>query len=453
MKHVAVTLALVFALQFTAAGAQERIGAIGPSFGHAIALGSQTLAVGAPEHDQGRGGFWIYRRLDAGGWTLELQVDGSLGDSLGYSLDLDGSQLLIGAPGGGRACIYLRESAGWREQACLQASGVRFGAAVALRNIFAVVGSPEYDQRRGRVDIYTNVGQDVWTHHSMLPGEQQEDTFGSALAVNLEMLLVGAPRADEPRGRDAGLTYAYHRTGGSDWVLQAVLTAGDAGFDQGFGNAVTIEEAQQTTHALIGAARAKRTYLFVHNQDLWEQADFFTPVPGMPSQAPGTSVALSDDIAIIGSPSTTPAKPGAAWIMQIDTTRIWQLTHHLENHPAFGTSVSAHTGQFAVASPGEGIYVYSRSHVLARAPAPEVPMFGGYPNPFTDLLTITLDGTAHSVMQVTIYDAAGRQIAVLDARGRSSLNWSPAYLTPGFYTAIARSSTGMDMRHFVRIAQ
>ena len=454
MRRATATLAVICTLQLAAEGAQERIGALGPSFGHAIALGPQTLVVGGPRHSQGRGGFWVYRRSEAGTWDLEFQVDGSPGDSLGHSVALDGVQLLVGAPGAGKACVYLREPPGWREQACLHAFGVRFGAAVALRNIFAIVGGPEFDQGRGRVDIFINAGQDVWAHHETLPGEHQHDAFGSAVAVNLEMMLVGAPGADGRRGQNSGLVYAYHRTGGSDWVYQADLEAGfDGDTGHRLGNAVAIEEVREYTRAIIGAAGGKRTFLFVHSRDLWSKADVFTPIPQAPAQATGTSVALSDDIAIIGSPSATPGIPGAAWIMQIDTTQIWQLRNHLENQSTFGTSVAASADQFAVATPGQDIYIYSRSHVLSLPPAADRPMFDGYPNPFEDRLTLTLGGGAPSISHISIFDATGRQVAVLDARGHTSLSWTPAHLAPGLYTAIAWQGMNMDVRHFVRVAK
>jgi len=416
------------------AAAQVIIEAPDPSFGHALELDGQFLAVGAPAYNQGQGGLWVYA-WTGDYWQLRHHTRGSDGDSLGYSLALEGDLLLAGAPGARRVCWYELDS-GLREF-CVQSSRSSFGRAVALTGIFAAVGSPANDRARGAVDLYIHAPAATWQHQAELIGEADQSAFGAALAMNSETLLIGAPLADEPRGREAGLAYVYNRTSGSDWVLRAVLTAGDAGFGHHFGHAVALSVHQENTYAILGAPEAQMAYLFVHRDTIWQQTDIFRPVPAMGLQQFGHSVDLDRTIAVIGSPSGLSDRPGAVWILDIDEFHNWYLEHRLQGGPAFGHAVRTDGSAIVIAEAGRAIYSY-RQTALGRSRSPaKPPPLSAFPNPFSGPLTLEL---APDVSSVRIWDLSGRLIATLSAQGRSQAVWHPGNLPAGVYWAESMGS-------------
>ena len=439
-------IVLVISMQTGGLMAQDRIGALDTSFGHALSLAGDVLAIGAPEYDQGRGGFWIYERAGAN-WQLVFHASGASGDSLGYSLALNDTLLLAGAPGANTACLYARIRNSWEKQTCLHASRDGFGHSVAVRGIFAAVGSPYDDRTRGAVDLFIRTGSTTWSHQSSLYGESEHDAFGTAVALNLETMLVGAPLADEPRGRDAGLVYVYNRTGGSDWVLEAVLMGGNAGFKHGFGQAVAMSATDERTHAVIGAPQARISYLFARMDDIWQQADVFRPVPPAPWQSSGVSVDLNQDIAIIGSPSVVTGQSGSSWILQIDEYNNWYTIRHLQGESTFGTAVKTNGNHVVVSAVGAAVYGYNRMVLLSLEPTKTPVYFTGYPNPFSDHITFAIDQSVSPVAYIKILDLAGRHVITLETGGRNSIVWHPHRLATGIYTAIAKG----DVFHIVHI--
>ena len=411
--------------------AQTIIEAPDPSFGHALELDGQFLAVGAPAYNQGQGGLWVYA-WTSDNWHLAYHTSGSDGDSLGYSLALEGNLLLAGAPGARRVCWYELAADSLLHPFCVQSSRSGFGRAVALAGIFAAVGSPENDRARGAVDLFIQSQGTTWQHQAELFGEAEHSAFGTALAMNSETLLIGAPLADEPRGRDAGLAYAYNRSSGSDWVLQTVLTGSNAGFGRQFGSAAALSVYQGDSYAILSSPEVQTAYLFVHRDTVWQQTDIFRPTPAIPSQQFGRGVDLYRTTAIVGSPSGLPGQPGTVWILDVDEFHNWYPSHSLPGGPTFGRSVRIDGGIIAVSETGRAVYSY-RQNALRRELSPEnLPALSAFPNPFNGQLTLE---TVPSARFVRIWDLTGRLVTTLSAAGRTRVFWRPGDLPAGVYLA------------------
>jgi hypothetical protein len=180
-------------------------------------------------------------------------------DNFGAALSVDGETLLAGAPGtelerahnGGAAYIYQRQGKDWVEQARLlpdppqPSSG--FGFAVALSGKTAAVGAryasnPRAGNASGAVYIYIQQGN-RWKLQARLaaPDGAPFDLFGDALALQGDILAVGARAADDLQGqRNTGAVYVYHRKD-DIWNLAARLAPGDLNAEAHFGLSLALD--------------------------------------------------------------------------------------------------------------------------------------------------------------------------------------------------------------------
>ena len=297
------------------------------SFGRAVAIvgdggpGAAWLAVGAPAADA----VYVYER-SSGVWTFRQKLvatDAETGAAFGSSLSLGSSfdVLAIGAPvqdttgatDSGAAYVFRRTGATWAQEAKLQApdaaAGDAFGASVAHWEGTLVVGAPG-DDAPGAVDRGTAhafvYAAGSWTWQQMLaPSAGAGAAAGSAVAVNGNAALVGAPGADGSRGA----AYPFARSART-WTAGPPVTAAASDADDRFGSAVALFE----TRAVVGApARfeagtgpAGAAYAFA-DAGGWSEIQTLVPDHGADRLLFGRDVAVEGDSAVVGaSGMTTP---------------------------------------------------------------------------------------------------------------------------------------------------
>lgn len=256
-------------------------GEAGDQFGCALALEGDTLVVGAPDHDLDgvidRGAAYVFGRNQggAGNWGLvkELSVaDGQPGDQFGNAVAINGSLIVVGAAyddragtgsdtGGtvvdaGSAYIFERNLGGADNWGLLKVLGLNFyrdfqhfGAAVAVSGNTVAVGAPGDEVAsfagRGSVFVFERDlgGDNNWGVQPavLAPDGLAGDAFGSALALEGNLLLVGAPLVDD--GADQGAAYLYSRNaGGADnWGVIKKFTAADGADSDFYGKAVALK--------------------------------------------------------------------------------------------------------------------------------------------------------------------------------------------------------------------
>ena len=215
------------AVKLTAGDASERA-----FFGYAVALRGDHLVVGAPGEDTDTGAAYVFFNDPVEGWTQQATLTADVpatGDAFGFSVDIDGAFLVVGAPGdddggsdAGAAYVFVNEAEGrWTRQAKLTANDAaledRLGYAVALSGIFVIAGAPGDDDgafETGSAYAFTFDGQ-TWQQQDKFSASSADegDFFGEAVALDDDTALIGAPNADEPRGRDTGLAFVFVRSG------------------------------------------------------------------------------------------------------------------------------------------------------------------------------------------------------------------------------------------------
>ncbi len=138
---------------------------IGDGFGTAMAVSGNTLMVGAPGTDDGKGAVYLFIKAASGEWSeagVIRAADGAAADSLGAALALSGNVALIGATRHADAsgAIYVFESQGgtWSQRGKLAASNAqpndRFGVAVAFDGSRALIGAVGVDSTRGAAYVF-----------------------------------------------------------------------------------------------------------------------------------------------------------------------------------------------------------------------------------------------------------------------------------------------------------
>lgn len=227
-------------------------------FGQAVAVEGETLYVGAPlEAEAGR--VHVYRAMPTGvehAGAVEPPGHAAV-DRFGADLAVEGSRLLVGAPGtlrsSGAAVLYRATSPGTLDAGALleppvSTRGDRFGASVALDGGTAAVGAPGAKRGAGAVHTYAVDALGVEHRAQRAPYALPGAGFGSALAATEAGLLVGAPGAPV-EGRRSGAVHLLDADTGArlDRVQAATPDR------EGFGTAVARLQIEDRELVLVGA--------------------------------------------------------------------------------------------------------------------------------------------------------------------------------------------------------
>ncbi|WP_420449880.1 choice-of-anchor B family protein [Candidatus Palauibacter sp.] len=303
----------------------------------------------------------------------------------GAAAAVSGGEIFVSRPGefaafpmpgseAGSVHVFRRGTDGWAETAVISApSGVYgdgFGEALAIEGDMLVVGAPKENEGRGAAYVFVREG-DRWSLLERLeaPSAMPGDAFGSSVAMGggAQFGVIGAP------GRGAsGSVFAYVQ---SDMGLTSVeLTGSDAPADARFGAAVSVEGDL----ALVGAPgpfslnqyaapsppQAGTGYVFRRTGTAWNEVARLTPAGGVVA---GLSAVLLDGEAYLGSPIGNQAQ-GAVFRFAADANGAWSQTGTIgaaSPSPAafFGYSLARAAGGLVVGAPGTNAFA-GAAHVL-----------------------------------------------------------------------------------------
>ena len=209
---------------------------------------------------------------------LTAATDSADDDWFGVSVALDVDTAVIGAPGddidgidAGSAYVFIRVSGTWSRQTKLTASsagavGDSLGYSVALDGDTAVVGAYMDDRENDEAapdagsayvftrNMDTETNTITWPQQAKLIADDgaADDWFGYAVAVDGNTVLVGA-YGDDDNGSNSGSAYVFTRELGA-WSETNKLTERGGAADDWFGYSVAVDEANHT--ALVGPGSA-----------------------------------------------------------------------------------------------------------------------------------------------------------------------------------------------------
>ncbi len=342
-------------------------------YGFSVARSGGFLAVGAPGTAAlggGAGAVYTYESIGAE-WQLRSILFASgigAGDQSGATIGLSGNTLVVGVRGddqfgedAGSARIFEWTGFSWVETETLSdplgAAMDEFGASVAIDGDVVVVGSPydhEVGSETGSATVFRRVGG-VWSHEGKLVPSlgSRADTFGNAVAIDADTIVVGAPGANGPVGLDIGAVVVFEYFG--SWVETAHLTAPGAQPGDLLGTAVAVAGNLILAGAPFDSdagLEAGAVVPFRQDGSTWlPEGSFFSPIAG-PGQYFGAAIDLDGDEALIGEPFASVSGHFAAGRAHhfLDTGSAFAALDTLEDSLAngsalLGTAVALENGE------------------------------------------------------------------------------------------------------------
>lgn len=339
-------------------GANDRFGFTVALSGDTLAVGasgedSATAGINGDENDnslESTGAVYVFTRSGSS-WSQQAYLKASnpdSTDSFGVALALSGDTLAVGANWedgsttgvngdetddmalqSGAVYVFTRASNTWSQQAYLKASntgaGDEFGSALALDGDTLAVGAWEEDSAAigingtessdasgtsGAVYVFTRSGV-TWTQQAYVKASDTtpDAQFGWSVAISGETLAVGAPE------RGGGAVYIFARAGGV-WTQQAVRTANRADANGAFGYSLSLSAST----LVVGARTESRpgfglnadepfgtieasgaVYAFARNETSWTQIAYFKASNPDPFDQFGFSVSISGNTIAVGA--------------------------------------------------------------------------------------------------------------------------------------------------------
>ncbi len=338
-------------------------------FGYAMALSTDgnTVVVGAPYADTGRGGVYVLA-WDGARWseTKLIASDAAYYDEFGSSVAVsaDGSTVLAGThkneaayvfewdgiawnetkladPGAGTVgasqgfgssvalsqdasvvvvasslgstYVFERDLAGWAMKATLNSSKVASSTAISSDNDTIVQGWAD----SSTVAVYRRDGASWsgtgWTETLLQPSDAvANDEFGRSVSTSFggDTIHVGAPTTI---GFQQGAAYVYRRNGAS-WGEEK-LVASDGRLRDFFG--CSVSAAEDGTFVVGATGDAGTGYVYRPDGSRWTEAKL-TPTDGATAVSFGASAAISSDgsTVAIGAPDYSWHVGGSVYVFR-----------------------------------------------------------------------------------------------------------------------------------------
>ncbi len=353
-------------------------------FGRAVAFSSGEVLVGEASNVLGPGAVYVYGQ-EAGGWTEQQRLtasDGTFADEFGWSMDVEGDVLLVGAPSQdgrrGAAYVFRRDAASgqWIEKAKLTAQGGapgdELGTGVVLRGAYALVGAPFADDQAGAAYLFRyDAGLGLWQEEARLTADEEQPgaLFGYSAVLTDDEIIISAYRHNDSAG--AVFVFQQDETSGA-WQQQAQFSGNDTTPNDVFGFSMT----HQGDELIVGAPQENgfrgAVYLFEKNATTgdWQQREKRTSSDLESGDLFGYSMAMMDDEMWIGALRAR-NDLGAAYVFRRDDpAQPWREVESFTGSPAarfssFGRAVVLDTTYGLVGATGEDFgtgaaYVFER---------------------------------------------------------------------------------------------
>jgi hypothetical protein len=186
----------------------------GDQFGSSVAISGTTMVAGATSRAASAGRAYVFTKTVAG-WKQTAKLEGSdtaAGDHFGWSVGVSGTTAIVGgflhAKGAGRAYVFTETPGGWRQVVELKGKDTigldGFGISVGISAATAVVGATGHAGGAGRVYVFTK-SPSGWKQVAELKGSDTApgDEFGFSIGISGTTAVVGAPL----HAAHAGLAY------------------------------------------------------------------------------------------------------------------------------------------------------------------------------------------------------------------------------------------------------
>ncbi len=242
----------------------------------------------------------------------------------------------------------------------------RFGAAIALDGDVLLVGAPGDDtfgSGAGRAEVH-RLGESGVVGEAVLfdPDPAPADGFGGAVAIAGDLAVVGAMRADVA-GLDSGRIVVFERIGLA-WHPVASLAPPDAAAGDWFGHAV----ATDGQRIVVGAygdddlgEKSGAVWVLARDDGGWAFETKLVAPDGGPQKWFGFALAIEGDRLLVGSPRDAPQGPssGSVWAFTRDDAG-WSPRNKIlarDGRPFdwFGYAIAMQGSEAVVGAPGRDL--------------------------------------------------------------------------------------------------
>lgn len=299
-------------------------------------------------------------------YTPVAPDDGAPADWFGYSVAISGTHALVGARlddigafiNQGSVSFFQHDGNNWiLSQKMTDASATVFGTSVAIDGNFAVV-SMGSSVGIGAANVYLFNGATwVLTQKITDASGVSGDGFGTAVSISGNRIIIGANKDGVGANTEQGSVSIYQYNGTS-WVLMQKITDATGTATAEFGSSVAISD----NYAIVGARWENlgantdqgSASIYKYNGTNWVLMNKIVDATGTTGDQFGISVSIAGNYAIIGASSDdvgTNLGQGSASIYNFGGIS-WQLTQKITDPlglsgDAFGVSVFI-SGKYAL---------------------------------------------------------------------------------------------------------
>ena len=368
-------------------------------FGSSIAIDGDVMVVGAIRDSAAgpdSGSAYIFERDESGQWIQQLKIvpeDTESNDFFGTSVSVSGNTVAIGAVGDvfdanpelfsftGSVYIYKKTETIWELDEKINAPEEHdaFGMSVALSGDTLFVGAMNakstggYDEQ-GKVCVYKRDPKTtpLWSTSQAPIILYNQAYFGNAMAFNNDTLMVGAMSHTtyNPWRDDVGAT-AVLGLNNNEWTLAQSLIPDKATAEAMFGFSIAIQDDLAVIGSLEGSSAGDYSgaaYVYRNNGVSWEEEAKLLPFDNETWGGFGFSVAISDNYVIVGSPGKSFGSLAGAVYLFLKKGNEWVEETILTASDAmadalFGISTEVVDNYLVVGAPGQdyvgSLYFYN----------------------------------------------------------------------------------------------
>lgn len=283
--------------------------------------------------------------------------------SFGYEVDVSGDTAVVGAwyddiganKAQGSVYVFVKKQGFWVEQAKLTAadgnSKLHFGQRVAIDGDTIVVGAPMSrslkEKYNGAVYVFKRTGGHWGEQVKLEPSKPTlVETFGAAVDISGDTIIIGSighdNAPDDKIAQAHGAAYIFTRSSGN-WAERQKLTS-DGLTNTGFGSSVAINENMAVVGTISDTNAVGAAYIFAFDGASWKRdGKVQSGVRRSNEHFSWQSVAIDRGTVVVGASGSGSRLPGAAYVFNkgmsgwTQTAKLMAADNDREN--AFGQSV------------------------------------------------------------------------------------------------------------------
>ncbi|MCL6266326.1 T9SS type A sorting domain-containing protein [Flagellimonas myxillae] len=184
--------------------------------------------------------------------------------------------------------------------------GEGFGSSMAYEDNILVIGAPDHFVDglgdKGAVYVFERIGAE-WVKTAKLIGTNDlHEKFGSDVAISNGTIVVGAYWDDE-NGNSSGSAFVFDKQGDS-WVLNTKLIPADNTLADFFGRSVTIVDDIIAVGAQLDDDTGNNSgsvYIYTRDNGVWTESEKLTASDGVESLGFGSSLDMEGNTLVVGS--------------------------------------------------------------------------------------------------------------------------------------------------------